>query len=116
MKDYQQCNLWKKSRSLLFYVYRITEHFPVEQKKGIGNQLQNYCIENLSNIVKCCNRRRNSSGKLLKNSMCAMDRFEKCLKQAFSLHILNENDLQYLNREMGEIRMLINRSIFKSET
>jgi len=116
MKDYRECNLWKKSRSLLFSVYRITEHFPAEEKKCIDNQLQNYCIENLSNIVKCCNRRRNRSGKLLKNSIFVMERLEKCLQHAFGLHILNENDFQYLNQEMAEIRLLINRSSVKSDT
>jgi len=112
MKDYRECNLWKKIRLLLFSVYRITEHFSAEQKKGIGYQLQNYCIENLSNIVKFCNRRRNSSEKRLNNSISAMDRLEKCLQRAFGLHILNENDFHYLNQEMAEIRMLISMSNF----
>ncbi|UCE07996.1 MAG: four helix bundle protein [bacterium] len=116
MKTYRDCNLWKKSRSLLFSVYRITEHFPAEKKSCIGNQLQNYCITNLSNIVKCCNRKRNGRGKLLKNSMCVMDKLESCLQHAFGLHLLNENDFHYLSQEMAEIRMLITRSNVKSGT
>lgn len=110
MKDYRNYDLWKKSRSLLFSVYRITQRFQTEEKKCIGKQLQNFCVENLSNILKCCNHGRNRSGKLLKNSMCIMDRFERCLEYAFGLHILNENDFQYLNKEMAEIRMLITAS------
>jgi four helix bundle protein len=115
MKDYRECNLWKKSRSLLFSVCRITEHFLSEEKKCIGDQLQNYCIENLSNIIRCCNGRQNRRGKLLKNSMCAMDGLEKCLQHAFGLHILNENDFHYLSQEMSEIRMLITKSTTRSE-
>jgi len=116
MKDYRECHLWEKSRSLLFSIYRITEHYSAEQKKCVGNQLQNYCIENLSNIVKCCNRRRNRSGRLLKNSMFVMDKLERSIQHAFGLHILNENDFQYLNQEMSDIKMLISASNVKSET
>lgn len=115
MENYRECNLWKKSRSLLFYICRITDQFPAEEKQRIGNQLQNYCIQNLSNIIKCCYQGRNRKGKLLENSICAMNSLEKCLQRALGLHILNENEFHYLSQEMSEIRMLITASNAKSE-
>ena len=93
----------------------ITEHFSTEEKKCIGNRLQNCCIENLSNIVKFCDQSKSKSKQLLKKSIAAMDRMEKCLQYAFSLHILNENDLQLLNQETYEIRMLIKNLNVNSE-
>lgn len=45
-----------------------------------------------------------------------MDKLEKCLQHALGLHILNEDDFFYLNQEMSEIRMLINKSIVQNES
>jgi len=115
MKEYKDCNLWEKSRILLFSVYRITEHFSAMEKKCFGDQLQNYCIENLTNIVKCGGHRRNRNVELLKNSICVMNKFEQCLQHACGLRILNTNDYQYLNQELAEIRMLIKMSDVRRE-
>jgi len=115
MKEYKDCNLWEKSRILLFSVYSITENFSAMEKKCIGDQLQNYCIENLTNIVKCGSHRRNRNADLLKNSICVMNKFEQCLQQACGLRMLNTNDYQYLNQELAEIKMLIKMSDVRRE-
>ena len=116
MKDIKECNLWKKSRRLLFSVYRITEQFSDDEKQRVGKQLQEYCIENLLNVLKCCDDKNPNRATLYLNTIYLMEKLSKCLQSANRLHILRSNDYECLNLQMLEIRNLIEMSNVKRET
>ena len=110
MKEIKECNLWIKSRKLLFSVYRITEQFPANEKKRVGRQLQEYCIKNLSNVLKSCDEKSPNRAVLYRNTVDLMEKLNKCLQSANRLHLLRRNDYECLNLQMIEIRNLIDIS------
>lgn len=54
MKTYSFENLevWKKSRELVFYVYQIQSSFPPYEKYGLGDQLRRAVVSVSSNIAE----------------------------------------------------------------
>lgn len=54
MKTYSFENLevWKKSRELVFYVYQIQSAFPHYEKYGLGDQLRRAVVSVSSNIAE----------------------------------------------------------------
>jgi len=110
MKDIKVCNLWISSRKLLFSVYRITEQFPADEKKRVGKRLQEYCIKNLSNVLKCCDENRPDRAALYGNTVDLMGKLNNCLQSANRLQLLRRNDYECLNIQMMEIRNLIDTS------
>ena len=54
MKTYSFENLevWKKSRELVFYVYQIQSSFPPYEKYGLGDQLRRAVVYVSSNIAE----------------------------------------------------------------
>ncbi len=110
MKDIKECNLWIRSRKLLFSVYRITEQFPADEKKRFGKRLQEYCIKNLSNVLKCCDENSPDHAALYGNTIDLMRKLNNCLQSANRLQLLRRNDYECLNLQMMEIRNLIDTS------
>lgn len=60
MADFRKLKVWWKGRMLAGDIYRITEHFPPEEKFNLAAQMQRASISVISNVAEGCGRQ---SGK-----------------------------------------------------
>ena len=52
MKDYKQQFIWKKAKDLAVIIYRLTKHYPVEEKYGLVSQMNRCAVSIPSNIAE----------------------------------------------------------------
>ena len=61
MHRYKDLEIWKKSLTLSFEIYRVTEKFPSEEKFGLTSQMRRSSVSIPSNIAVGAGR--NSNGE-----------------------------------------------------
>ena len=52
MASYKELTVWKESMNLAVLVYRITQNFPYEEKKGLSDQMRRASVSVSSNIAE----------------------------------------------------------------
>lgn len=108
MKDFREMKVWKKSRFLLFEVFKISEAFPKHEFYGLTNQIRNSCIAIPANIVRgFCRGENNELVHFFQISMNSVNRLENHLRRAHELCLLNNSEYQQLKRETTEIMCML---------
>ncbi len=57
MRPHQKLDLWKKAIDFVVSIYKVTEHFPQEEKFGLTSQLRRAAISIVANIAEGAGRR-----------------------------------------------------------
>lgn len=71
MKTYsfEKLNVWKQSLELIKMIYKITKHFPSEEKFGLTSQIRRASISIASNLAEGITNMLNSLKKSQLNSI-----------------------------------------------
>ncbi len=56
IKSYTNLDVWKKSRSLVNSIYKLTEKYPKNELYGLTNQIRRCAVSIPSNIAEGCGR------------------------------------------------------------
>jgi len=56
MKDFRQLDVWRIAQELAVAVYRLTAHFPKEERYGLTDQLRRAVISIPTNLAEGCGR------------------------------------------------------------
>jgi four helix bundle protein len=57
MRNFRNLEIWKRSIELSKEIYRITSHFPAEERYGITSQMQRASVSIASNIAEGASRK-----------------------------------------------------------
>jgi four helix bundle protein len=117
MKTYsfEKLECWQHARKLAVWIYKITKHFPAEEKFGIVSQMRRAAVSVASNIAEGTSRKT------------AKDQANfSTIAYSSTIELLNDliitNDLEYLSnenyqegREMIEKQTLLIAGLRKSQ-
>lgn len=56
MHNVEDLKIWKKSMDIVVAIYKITEHFPIEEKYGLISQIRRCAVSIPSNIAEGAGR------------------------------------------------------------
>jgi four helix bundle protein len=101
--SFEKLEVWQDTRELTKTIYKITKHFPEEERFGLTNQMRRAAVSVSSNIVEGSYR---SSGKDKSNFMTiAYSSLMELLNQTFIAY-----DLSYIDEnQFAEIRSQIEK-------
>jgi len=107
--NYSDLIAWKKAFELALSIYRVTSHFPIEEKYGITSQLRRAGISVPSNIAD--GHGRNSRGEFrhhLSIAQGSLKEIETQLLIATALRYLGEKQANILMARTAEVGRLVN--------
>jgi len=106
IKTHRDLDVWKLSVEFAIEVYRITNHFPIEEKFGLSNQLRRAAVSISSNIAE--GAARNHSKEFLQflfHSLGSVAEIETQLLIASDLGYLN--GLEKNNQTLFRLRKML---------
>ena len=114
MKDFREILVWQRSHALTLEIYRLTHHFPSEEKFGLVNQMRRAASSIPANIAEGCGRNGDAELKRFMNialgSACELDYF---ILLASDLGHLPKHESTKLAGEILEIRRMLGAFIQK---
>ena len=117
MKDFRTLKVWEKAHTLTLAIYNATEKFPKHELYALTNQIQRAAVSVLTNIAEGCGK--DSDAELKRYFVIAMgssSELEYLLLLAHDLKYLPEDSHQILNRDLTEVRRMLNAFIQKLKT
>ena len=97
MKDFRTLKVWEKAHTLTLAIYKATEKFPKQELYALTNQIQRAAV---SFVI----------------AMGSSSELEYLLLLARDLKYLPEDSHQILNRDLIEVRRMLNAFIQKLKT
>ena len=111
MKTYSFENLdvWKKSRELVAFVYRIQSTFPSYERYGLGDQLRRAVVSVSSNIAEG-NARYSLKEQIhfIEIAVGSLMEVYCQLTLAYDLKYINEDQLKQCNERIETVHKLLN--------
>ena len=117
MKDFRTLKVWGKAHTLTLAIYNATEKFPKHELYALTNQIQRAAVSVPTNIAEGCGK--DSDAELKRYFVIAMgssSELEYLLLLARDLKYLPEDRHQILNRDLTEVRRMLNSFIQKLKT
>ena len=117
MKDFRTLKVWEKAHTLTLAIYKATEKFPKHELYALTNQIQRAAVSVPTNIAEGCGK--DSDAELKRYFVIAMgssSELEYLLLLARDLKYLPEDRHQILNRDLTEVRRMLNSFIQKLKT
>ena len=114
MKDFRTLKVWEKAHTLTLAIYKATEKFPKQELYALTNQIQRAAVSVPTNIAEGCGK--DSDAELKRYFVIAMgssSELEYLLLLARDLKYLPEDSHQILNRDLTEVRRMLNSFIQK---
>ena len=114
MKDFRTLKVWEKAHTLTLAIYKATEKFPKQELYALTNQIQRAAVSVPTNIAEGCGK--DSDAELKRYFVIAMgsaSELEYLLLLARDLKYLPEDSHQILNRDLTEVRRMLNAFIQK---
>ena len=114
MKDFRTLKVWEKAHTLTLAIYSATEKFPKHELYALTNQIQRAAVSVPTNIAEGCGK--DSDAELKRYFVIAMgssSELEYLLLLARDLKYLPEDSHQILNRDLTEVRRMLNAFIQK---
>ncbi len=114
MRDFHSLKVWEKAHMLTLQVYRATKNFPDDERYGLTSQVRRSCTSIPINIAEGCGYdSRAELAHYLQISMGSSSELEYQLFLAHDLNYLSDDVFQELNRNLNEIRRMLNVYIHK---
>ena len=114
MKDFRTLKVWEKAHTVTLAIYKTTEKFPKQELYALTNQIQRAAVSVPTNIAEGCGK--DSDAELKRYFVIAMgssSELEYLLLLARDLKYLPEDSHQILNRDLTEVRRMLNAFIQK---
>jgi four helix bundle protein len=101
MKDYKELDLWKESRKLVSFVYRLTADFPSEEKFGLKSQLQRAAVSVPSNIAEGMGRQSSpDTQRFLVIARGSLFELETQLYLCVDLGVISDQEMKLANEQV----------------
>ena len=108
MHNFKELKFWQKARRLTKSTYLVTDKFPKEERFGLTNQIRRSIVSVSSNIAEGCGRGTDKELirflDIAQGSACEL---ESQLILAYDLEFIDEQELNYLSREIDEIQKMM---------
>lgn len=106
--SFEKLNVWQKSRELAVKIYKITKHFPEDERFGLVSQMRRSVVSISSNIAEGSGR-HNSKDKA-RFSEIAFSSALELLNQSilsFDLEYIEEDNYLLIRTEISEITAML---------
>ena len=95
MRDYKKYKVWELGHEITLSIYKVTAHFPQEEKYGVVSQLRRAAYSIPSNVSEGCGRESDAEFKrylvISRGSASELEYF-----------LILSKDLKYLEEEIYE--------------
>ncbi len=117
MKNFRKLQIWERSHKITLEVYRLTREFPKSESYGLVSQMRRSVSSIPTNIAEGCGRNTEKDfARFLDNAMGSASELEYQLILAHDLEYISLEAYETTNRELTEIRRMLNAFIQKLRT
>jgi len=117
MKNFRKLQIWERSHKITLEVYRLTREFPKSETYGLVSQMRRSVSSIPTNIAEGCGRNTEKDfARFLDNAMGSASELEYQLILAHDLEYISLEAYETTNRELTEIRRMLNAFIQKLRT
>ena len=115
--SYKQLKVYAKSRQLVVTVYALLNHFPVEEKYALGDQMRRAVISVPSNIAEGMARMSNKDqSHFLNIAYGSLMELYAQLDIAHDLGYINQNEYDKIEISINEIdKMIVSLSYIRKQ-
>jgi four helix bundle protein len=108
MQYFKKLTVWQKSHSLAVAAYQATAAFPKYELYGLTSQIRRACVSIPANIAEGCGREGNAElARFLQIALGSATELEYHILLVRELKMLNNQDYEQLDREVGEVRRML---------
>ena len=113
MKDFRKLTVWEKSHFFTLQVYKITKHFPFDERFGLTVQLRKAAASVPTNIAEGCGRdSQRELARFMSIAAGSASEVEYQLLLACDLHYIDET-YRELHQQINELKKMLNSFIKK---
>ena len=117
MKNFRKLQIWERSHKITLEVYRLTQVFPKSETYGLVTQMRRSVSSIPTNIAEGCGRNTEKDfARFLDNAMGSASELEYQLILAHDLEYISIEAYETTNRELTEIKRMLNAFIQKLRT
>jgi four helix bundle protein len=108
MKSHKDLDVWKRSVSLVTFIYEVTQPFPKEEIYGLTNQIRRAAISIPSNISEGAGRKHSKEFiQFLYFSLGSLSELETQIIIGENLRYISSEKSEKIQNELDEIRKMI---------
>ncbi|MBK8150072.1 MAG: four helix bundle protein [Acidobacteria bacterium] len=108
MQDFRNLNVWRKAHELVLIIYRLTAHFPPEERFGLRSNLRRLATEIPSVIASGSAKRTDPEfARCLDSAIGFSAVLEYHALLARDLEMFREADYNYAYEQIVEVRKMI---------
>jgi four helix bundle protein len=102
-KPHKRLVAWQKSMGLVVMIYKITDHFPSEEKYGLVSQMRRASVSGPSNIAEgAADRSRDQFRNFLRTAIGSFNELNTQLEIAFRIGYLTVQDHEAAQKLLDE--------------
>lgn len=110
--NHKQLNVWKISVEFVTTIYKLTDHFPVDERYGLTSQMRRAAVSVVSNISEGAARKSSKDRKrfyeVARSSLVEID---AQLEISLRLNLLKINNTKQASEQMNEIFAMLTKLI-----
>ena len=114
LKNYKELKVWQKAYQLCIMIYKITKHFPREEKYGLTSQIRRSAVSVPSNIAEGYGRKTTQeyiqSLYIANGSHCEL---ETQIMLSKDLGYIKPEEVETLQRDIEEVERML-KALIKS--
>jgi four helix bundle protein len=114
LKNYKELKVWQKAYRFCIMIYKITKHFPKEERYGLTSQIRRSAVSVPSNIAEGYGRKTTQeymqSLYIAYGSQCEL---ETQILLAKDLGYIKTDDFEVLRKDIGEVERML-KALIKS--
>ena len=108
MRPHQRLDVWNRAIEFVIALYRLTDHFPKDEKFGLTSQLRRAAVSVAANIAEGAARKSSKEFlQFLSNSQGSASEIDTELLIAWRLGYLPENDYKDLYGNLDDVGRMI---------
>ncbi len=109
MQNFRNLKVWQKSHELVIDVYKLTAHFPPDERFGLRSLLRKTATEIPSNIAYGTGKKTDGEfAQALHSALGHGSRLEYHLLLSRDLELFTEDDYNFLNERLVEVKKMLN--------
>ncbi|MDH5399881.1 MAG: four helix bundle protein [Cyclobacteriaceae bacterium] len=106
--NFRELKVWEKGKNLVVDIYKVTRHFPDEEKFGLINQIRRSAVSIPSNIAEGCGKGSDKElVRYLKISLGSTYELESQFIISKELEFVNEGDFENIYDKLIEIQKML---------
>ena len=112
MRDFHNYKIWEKGHQFALCIYRKTKSFPKDELFGITSQIRRAAASIPFNIAEGCGRRSDSEFAYFLNIAAgSASEVEEELLLSYDLEFLDKSSYQQLDKDVNDIKAMLNKLI-----